>query len=165
MSSPIQADSVRVTVNVRASPERAFRVFTQETDLWWRHGPAYRLAGRRPGTLLFEPGVGGRLLERFETEAGPREHVAGAVLAWQPPDLLRFEWRAVNFAAHERTEVEIRFEACATGTRVTLIHTGFASIRHDHPVRHGKAPRAFLADLGTWWGGLLSALRQRANQD
>lgn len=155
-------DHVRVTVTVRAPPEVAFRVFTEETDLWWRHGPAYRVAGRLPGVLAFEPGVGGRLVERFPSPAGPREHVAGTILAWDPPSRLCFEWRAVNFAAHERTEVELRFEPTASGgTRVTLTHTGLAALRPDHPVKHGRPHREFLADLGGWWGGLLAALRLR----
>lgn len=153
-------DRVCVTVSLRVDPARAFAAFTTETDLWWRRGPAWRVAGRQPGTLSFEPGPQGRLIERFASAAGEQAHVAGRILAWEPPSLLRFEWRGVNFAAHERTEVEVRFEAVPTGTRLTLVHTGFSSLRPDHPVRHGQPPRAFLAGMGQWWGGLLTSLRQ-----
>ena len=64
------ADQVQVTVAVAVPPEVAFAVFTEETDLWWKRGEAFRVAGRRPGTLRFEPGVGGRLFERFATVLG-----------------------------------------------------------------------------------------------
>lgn len=153
-------DRVRVTVSVRVPPEVAFAVFTEEIDAWWKRGPAYRVAGRQPGVLRFEPGAGGRLYECFETPAGPREHVAGAILAWDPPSRLVFEWRGVNFAAHERTEVEVSFEPSASGTQVTVVHRGFAALRPDHPVRHGLPPRAFVAELGRWWGDLLTSLRR-----
>ena len=155
-------DEVRVTVGVRVPPEVAFRVFTEETDAWWGRGPAFRIAGRLPGVLRFDPGPDGRLYERFETAVGPREHVAGRILAWEPPNRLVFEWRGVNFAEHERTEGEVRFEPTASGTRVVLVHRGFASIRPDHPVRHGEPPRAFLARMGQWWGSLLGSMRRHA---
>ncbi|MEQ1565299.1 MAG: SRPBCC domain-containing protein [Myxococcota bacterium] len=161
----MREDQVRVTVQVRVPPSVAFAVFTEQTDTWWLRGPAYRVGGRSPGTLRFEGGAGGRLVESFETAAGERAHVAGTILDWEPPTRLRFEWRGVNFAAHERTEVEIRFEPTASGTRVTLEHRGFAALRPDHPVRHGQPPAAFLADLGRWWGALLSSLRERATRE
>lgn len=158
------ADQVRVVVQVGVPPDRAFVVFTEETDRWWGRGPAFRVAGRAPGVIAFEPRPGGRLTETFETEAGPRSHVAGRILAWEPPGRLLFEWRAVNFAAHERTEVEVVFEAAGSGTRVTLTHRGFAALRPDHPVRHGQAEAVFLARLGQWWGGMLGSLRREAGR-
>jgi uncharacterized protein YndB with AHSA1/START domain len=42
----IAGDTVTVTVTVDVPPPRAFAVFTEEIDLWWRRGPAYRVAGR-----------------------------------------------------------------------------------------------------------------------
>lgn len=46
-------------------------------------------------------------------------------------------------------------------TRVTLEHRGFAGLRDDHPVRHGKAVDVFIRDLGMWWAALLTSLRER----
>ena len=37
-------DQARVTVGVAVPPEEAFRVFTQEVDLWWRRGRRFRNA-------------------------------------------------------------------------------------------------------------------------
>jgi hypothetical protein len=66
-SSPTApGDGANVSVFVAVAPAVAFEVFTAEIDLWWRRGPAYRIAGRQRGMLHCEPQVGGRLFESFE---------------------------------------------------------------------------------------------------
>jgi uncharacterized protein YndB with AHSA1/START domain len=99
------------------------------------------------------------LFEEYEGPAGRRVHEAGKVLVWEPPARLAFEWRGTNFAPGESTVVEITFTATESGTRLDLVHRGFAALRPDHPVRHGKPVEAFIRDLGLWWGALLTALR------
>lgn len=146
---------MRVTVFVAVSPHEAFETFTADVDLWWRRGPRFR-AFPGDSTLVFEERT--RLVERSVEGA---EHVVGAVRAWEPGVRLAFEWRAVNFAADEHTEVEVTFEAKGRGTEVVLLHRGWANVRADHPVRHGQDVPAFLGTLGRYWGGLLTALRER----
>ena len=153
-------DQAKVSVVVAVDPVDAFEIFTKETDLWWRRGLKYRLAGRRPGTLCFEAGLGGRLFESFETESGTHVYEAGRVIVWEPPSRLAFKWRAANFAPDESTEVEVLFEPTATGTRVTVLHRGWASIRPDHPARHGLEGAAFSRSMGLWWGDQLTSLRE-----
>lgn len=161
MTTALQAgDGARVSVFVAVSPADAFAVFTEEIDLWWRTGPAYRIAGKRPGVLTFEAGEGGRLFETVTTSAGPKAHVVGMVTQWQPPSRLAFEWRGVNFAADEVTYVEIEFVAKGEGTMVTLRHHGWSALRPDHPARHGNLGRDFDRMIGQWWGGLMTALRE-----
>ncbi|RIL05594.1 MAG: activator of HSP90 ATPase [Proteobacteria bacterium] len=162
MSAP--GDGATVSVSVRVPPADAFEIFTQEIDLWWRRGPAFRIAGKRPGTLAFEPGVGGRLFETVELDAGPRVFVMGTILEWEPPHRLAFEWRGVNFAKDESTRVEVSFRAAGASTLVTVRHTGFAALRDDHPVRHGHAGAAFSRFIGLWWGELATSLREHAAQ-
>ena len=77
-------DQATVSISVAVEPAVAFEVFTQETDLWWRRGLRYRLAGRRPGSLCFERGAGGRLFESFETSSGTQVHEAGRVTVQHP---------------------------------------------------------------------------------
>ena len=153
-------DQVTVSVAVAVEPAVAFEVFTQETDLWWKRGLRYRVAGKRPGTLQFEAGVGGRLFETFETDSGVKVFEGGRVTAWEPPSRLMFEWRNSNFAPDERTEVEVLFEPAAGGTLVTIQHRGWASLRPDHPARHNLAAPAFSRMMGLWWGDQLTALRE-----
>jgi uncharacterized protein YndB with AHSA1/START domain len=161
-SSRPPGDEAKVTVMVAVAPGDAFDVFTRETDLWWRRGVKYRLAGRRPGVLAFEPGPGGRLFESFETVSGTQMFEVGRITAWEPPHRLSFEWRNANFAGDERTEVDVRFEEVEGGTRVTLCHRGWASLRPDHPARHGLDPAGVSRMIGLWWGDLLTSLRERA---
>ncbi len=153
-------DQVKVSVTVAIAPPEAFSIFTRETDLWWRRGVRFRAGGRAPGALHFEPRPGGRLFEEFHGDAGPQLVEFGRITAWEPPQRLCFEWRNVNFAPGEKTDVEVRFESIPGGTRVTVIHRGWATLPPNHPARHGKDTVAFVRMIGLWWGDLLSALRE-----
>lgn len=156
-------DEVRATVGVTVTPAVAFRIFTQEIDLWWRRGQRFRSLPGERGIVCIEPGVGGRLFESVRTDDGERVVEIGRTLVWQPPRRLVLEWRSTTFAPHERTEVEVLFaDGPGGGTQVTVIHRGWASIRPDHPVRHGQPVPAFLRMMGMWWGDQLTTLRLRA---
>ena len=155
-------DAVTVSVLVRVEPTAAFRIFTEEIDLWWRQGPRYRCAGRNPGKLALETRAGGRLFETFTTASGPHVIEVGRVLVWEPPARLLLAWRNVNCAPHESTEVEVRFEPAGTATRVTVQHRGWAALRADHPARHGLGTAAFTGMMGMWWGDLMGSLREHA---
>jgi uncharacterized protein YndB with AHSA1/START domain len=159
----IAGDGVKVTVTVNVAPIVAFEVFTTEIDRWWQRGPQYRVAGRRPGTLVLEPHEGGRLFESYDGADGNRAlHEAGRVVVWDPPHRLELDWRGGNFAPGEVTRVAVAFTDLGGRTRVDLVHTGFAALRPDHPVRHGEQTVAFIRRLGLWWGDLLTSFRELA---
>jgi uncharacterized protein YndB with AHSA1/START domain len=162
---PGDRDRARVSVLVAVEPADAFAVFTEEIDLWWRRGLAYRVAGRRRGVVVLEPGVGGRLFERFEAASGTKIVQTGRVTLWEPPARLAFDWRAVNFAPSEWTHVDVTFEARPGGTLVTVTHSGWSGIRPDHPARHGLEVQPFVRMMGMWWAQLLSSLREHAARD
>ena len=157
-------DKAIVSVLVAVPPADAFEVFTKEIDLWWKQGPAYRIAGRRRGQLSFEGGVGGRLFESFvasKASDATRTIEIGTITEWEPPARFAFEWRGVNFAKGESTHVEVRFDPSPSGTLVTVEHGGWSKLRPDHPVRHGEPGDGVLVRrMGTWWGALMSSLRE-----
>ncbi len=99
-----------VIVEVEVDPHTAFDVFTSEAAAWWN-----RDLWGNPGTIRFEPGLGGRLLLDGEREVG-------RVSVWEPGPRLVFSYGPDDQA---RTEVEVRFEATKTGTRVVLRHRGW----------------------------------------
>ena len=99
-------------VEVEVDPHTAFDVFTSEAAAWWNRD---RSLWGTPGVIRFEPGVGGRLLLD-----GARE--VGRVTVWEPGPRLAFSYGPDGDA---RTEVEVRFEATETGTRVVLRHRGW----------------------------------------
>ena len=162
MNPQIAGDAARVSILVEVEPAECFDIFTREIDQWWRRGPKYRIAGTRRGVIYIEPQLGGRLLESVDTAAGPRVFETGRVVAWEPPTRVVFEWRASNFAANEKTEVEVVFVPSASGTQVTVTHRGWSQIRPDHPVRHGQAVPAFIRATAMWWGELMTSLREHA---
>lgn len=158
--SATAGDMAAASVYVAVSVDDAFEVFTEEIDQWWRHGRKFRIAGKHPGRMSFECKLGGRLLETVELPSGPRTFTVGRVLEWEPPTRLTLEWRAVNFAEHEMTLVEVTFTPRGEGTMVRVEHRGWSAIRDDHPVRHGLTGAAFSRANGLWWGELMSSLRE-----
>ena len=161
---PPRGDRVSVSVFVDAPPAIAFEVFTAQIDLWWRHGLKFRVGVRGRSVLHLEPGLGGRMFEALappEADAGapPRVVHTGTVTAWDPPHALDIEWRGVNFAPHEKTTIAVRFEPRAEGTHVTLVHSGFAALPPDHPVRHGQPADVFVRRMAMWWSDQMTSLR------
>lgn len=160
MTRPPSGDAAAVSVFVAVAPEDAFAIFTEEIDLWWRQGPKFRIAGKRPGKLCIEGGLGGRLFESYELREGTRMFEVGKVLLWDPPRALTLEWRGVNFKPDEKTFVDVSFAASGTGTLVTVRHRGWAALPDDHPARHGLTGAAFSRMIGLWWGELMTSLRR-----
>ncbi len=159
--SATAGDAAAASVYVAVSIEDAFEVFTTEIDLWWRHGRKFRIAGKRPGRIVFEPRLGGRLFETVQLESGERTFETGSVVVWEPPRHLVLEWRGVNFAPHEKTLVEVTFAPSGEGTMVRVEHRGWSMLPDDHPARHGLHGAAFSRMIGMWWGDLLTSLRER----
>ncbi|HYF47841.1 MAG TPA: SRPBCC domain-containing protein [Planctomycetota bacterium] len=149
-------DCARATIFVRVDPLVAFKVFTEQTDAWWRHGPKYRFGGANRGVLRFECGRSGRIFEKFEDGS---EFEVGKVVVWDPGVRLLFVWRIPNFAPGESTEVEILFNATKGGTNIVVEHRGWNSLRDDHPARHGLAGEALNTSIAFWWAELLKSLR------
>lgn len=158
--SATAGDSAAASVYVAVSLEDAFEVFTAEIDLWWRHGRKFRIAGKHPGRIVFEQQLGGRLFETVTLPAGERTFVTGSVVEWEPPRRLALEWRGINFAAHEKTLIEVTFTPSGDGTMVRVEHRGWSELRDDHPARHGLTGAAFSRMIGMWWGDLLTSLRE-----
>lgn len=154
----VAGDKVRVETFVAVPIQDCFRYFTEEIDEWWRRGPAYRLAKGKTGTMKLAPMLGGNLVEHLD-DGTSRE--IGTITTWEPPAHFVMEWRGYNFREGEKTTVEVWFESSGEGTRVKLEHRGWASLPADHPVRHGKPVEQFIRDVGMWWGGNLTSLRQR----
>jgi uncharacterized protein YndB with AHSA1/START domain len=157
-----ETDRIRVITEVPVDPDKAFDLFTRQVDAWWRRGPRFRNHDGRSSTMRFEGGEGGRFVEQYtDAEGGAFE--IGRIKTWKPGDRLVFEWRAGNFAPGLTTEVEVRFERTAAGTRVTLEHRGWDGVPLEHAARHGYgASNAFVSLYGLWWGDLLTTLRQHA---
>ncbi|MGH9918312.1 MAG: hypothetical protein ACRD6W_05505 [Nitrososphaerales archaeon] len=78
------ARSVVSSVEVGIDADTAFRVFTEELDLWWVRGPINHHAAGRAAAMRFEPGAGGRILEIYDEATGDVLELA-RVVEWEPP--------------------------------------------------------------------------------
>ena len=151
---------VKVSIEVRTDPARAFRVFTEEIDRWWRRGPKYRFLPDWHGTLQFD--VDADLRRTFvETHDDGRRFTVGEIDAWEPGRRIAMRWRLPNFREHEETRVEISFDGTDRGTRVTIVHEGFDRLPTDHPARHGMHGRELEYAKANLWADQLRALRDQ----
>ena len=103
--------SVEVAVEVPVAPPAAFKIFTEEIDLWWVRGPINFWDSARAIEVRIEPGVGGRILEVYADDALER----GVITAWEPGE--RLEYRS----SVDDTETTITFAPIDGGTRVTVV--------------------------------------------
>jgi uncharacterized protein YndB with AHSA1/START domain len=114
-------EPVRKHVVVATSPERAFRVFTEEIDTWW---PREHHIGTSPlKRAVLEPRPGGRWYAVCEDGSVCD---TGKVLTWDPPKRLVLGWQITGQWQHDPnflTEVEVTFTAEGPKrTRVELEH-------------------------------------------
>jgi uncharacterized protein YndB with AHSA1/START domain len=151
-----------VALRVDASPERAFAAFTGEIDRWWQPNGLFQFTVGRAGTLAFEPGPEGRLVETYDDGTS---FVIGEVLAWDPPHLLAVGWRAASFAPDQTTELRVRFKPVGNQTRVEVEHLGWDAIPQAHAARHGFPLSPFQLRFAEWWQVLLKDLAQVAARD
>jgi uncharacterized protein YndB with AHSA1/START domain len=147
---------VYVALRVKATPERAFEVFTGEIGAWWRPSGLFQTTPRAPGRLSFEDTGDGRRL--IETLANGQVFQIGKVLAWEPPERLVFSWRQAAFPPELHTEVEVRFEAIGDETRVSVEHRGFDQVPAESAARHRFPDHALLARLSDFWQAQLRSL-------
>jgi uncharacterized protein YndB with AHSA1/START domain len=119
-------DAVRKAITVAASPERAFRVFTEQFGVWWPK--EYSIGAADMVDMVVEPRVGGRW---YEIGVDGSECDTGWVTAYEPPGRLVLAWHLDGNWEYDpdpahASEVEVRFIADGDGhTRVELEHRHF----------------------------------------
>lgn len=148
-TTEIDPNSVRKTLSVKAPPDIAWRVFTQQLGAWWPLDN-YKIGKTKAVDAVIEPREGGRWYERGDDGSTCDW---GRVLAWAPPERLVLSW---DISAdwqpdpNLKTEIEIRFiPEGKEGTRVELEH------RHldRYGARRDEMRRIF--DTEGDWGRLL----------
>jgi uncharacterized protein YndB with AHSA1/START domain len=149
------ASRVLVAVSVAATPERAFRAFTEQIGQWWRPNGLFAFRDGRTGALAFEPGPTGRLTETYDDG---EVFEIGRIKVWDPPDGLVLSWREASFDDDQETELRVRFDALGARTRVTVEHVGWDAIPQAHAARHGFPLATFQLRFAEWWQELLRGL-------
>lgn len=140
-------DLVKKQVFVKASPQRAFDVFTKEMDTWWPLA-THHISKVDAKNAVLEPFAGGRW---FERGVDGSECDWGKVLAWEPPHRLLLAWQISADWQHDATlltELEVRFTAENGGTRVDLEHRLLRN--------YGTRADEVRGQLDSGWGGLIT---------
>jgi uncharacterized protein YndB with AHSA1/START domain len=131
--------TVRQTITVAASQQRAFEVFTAQLGTWWPK--EFHIGKAEMADFVVEPKVGGRW---FEVGVDGTECDTGRVTAFEPPDRLTLAWHLNGGFQYDpdpahASEVEVRFIAEGpTRTRVELEHRGFQRHGADAAAVHGS---------------------------
>jgi uncharacterized protein YndB with AHSA1/START domain len=149
--------TVTASIEVSVDPNTAFKVFTSEIDAWWQRGPMNWNDPDRAIGVRFEPGMGGRWLEVHDADTGEGFEM-GRISAWEPGERLAFTYLD---AGHEidGTEVEVRFEPVAGGTRVTVEHSGWTNVAPDVANRKMATKRWGWGNILNWYGNHLFVSR------
>ena len=145
---------VIVALRVKATPQRAFEVFTRDIGMWWQPNDLFRFTPRSPGKIALEAGEGGRFTE---TLANGKIFEIGRITHWEPGRRLMLTWRQATFAPDQMTNVDVSFEPVGEETRITVTHTGWDSVPQDHVARHTFPDGVFLHRHAQWWQHLLGA--------
>jgi uncharacterized protein YndB with AHSA1/START domain len=152
VSQTIKPAPVRKTLTLRASPETAFRVFTDGIDRWWPR--THHIGKSDMVKTVMEPRAGGRW---YEIGTDGVECQWGDVLEWEPPRRLLLAWRLNpqwGYDPNLLTEVEVIFTSIGDGeTRVDFEHRGFESMG-----AMGDEARARV-DSPNGWGALLGMFK------
>jgi uncharacterized protein YndB with AHSA1/START domain len=156
MHRTIMPSPVRKSVRVAAPPDRAFEVFTAGIGRWWPK--THHIGASDLDTLVIEPRAGGRWYERGVDGV---ECEVGKVLVWEPPARLVLGWQLTPDWKYDPdliTEVEVRFIAEGSATRVELEHRNLE--------RLGDRAEALRQQIDSpdGWSGLLQLFAQSASQ-
>ncbi|GLQ53513.1 SRPBCC family protein [Devosia nitrariae] len=120
MNRTVTIAPVRKTITVAATPEHAFRFFTQSMSRWWNKG--YTIGKSPQKDVVVEPRAGGRWFERGENGS---ECQWGKVLTWDPPNRVVLAWQITPQWTYDEeilTELDVRFLDEGGKTRVELEH-------------------------------------------
>jgi glutathione S-transferase len=139
-------EPIRRALLVKATPSRAFTLFTEQIGKWWPKG---RSIGAQPHEdIVIEPVPGGRW---FERSADGVETDWGRVAAWDYPNRLLLNWHLnaeFKFDPDFFTEVEITFEP-ANGDQ------SLVRLEHRLLERYGDAAARMSGLLAGGWPGML----------
>jgi uncharacterized protein YndB with AHSA1/START domain len=143
-------ETIRKEIHVAASPDTAFRVFTDGITRWWPLD-RYGIFLENADSVSFEDRDGWLLVE---TAKDGRETVWGEVLDYEVASRLRFTWHPGRDGGDEPTEVEVTFSGDKDGTIVVLEHRGWENLTGER--------RESRAGYDNGWPGVLESFREAA---
>ena len=130
MTTGTDTATVRRSAVVDVPIERAFSFFTQDIGKWW--DPNHHLLGEAVAEMVFEPRVGGSIIDRGVNGAESRW---ATVLAYEPPTHVAFSW-SINLQWQIEPDLGKASEVHVTFTPQGAART-LVELEHRHLDRHG----------------------------
>lgn len=151
MTTQVDQTAVTTAVDVQATVEHAFHVFTDGIGSWWN--PDHHILKAELAEMVFEPRVGGYIIDRGTDGSECRW---ARVLTYEPPRRVCFSWDIslsweLETDPAKTSEIEVTFTPEGPdSTRVVLTHRnldrhgeGWESMRD--AVREGWSLAGFAA--------------------
>ena len=133
---------VNVVADIAATPERVFRALTtpEEVVKWWGAEGVYRTerweSDLRPGGKWKSYIAAPEGAEMSDPRTPEPQTVGGEYITVDPPRLLEFTW-SPSWDGFAVTRVRYEIEPTPTGSRLTVIHSGFTG-RPQMATSHGE---------------------------
>ena len=129
----LQRGTIVATIEIQSTPEKVFRSLTTPEELvrWWGAEGVYRTT-----EWMMEMRVGGKWRAGGKGADGQPFSVEGTILAIDPPRKLVQTWKA-DWDGGKETTVTYSLDPITDGTRVTVVHEGFAG-RPESCKDHGQ---------------------------
>ena len=142
VSTNIENGTINVVADIAVPPEAVFRAFTNPAELaqWWGAEGVYRTerweVDLRPGGKWksYIAATGGD--EMADPRTPEDQTVGGEYITVDPPRVLEFTW-SPSWDGFAVSTVRCEIEPTATGSRLTLVHSGFAG-KPDMATSHGE---------------------------
>ena len=123
---------VNVVADIAATPEAVFRAMTNPTELakWWGAEGVYRTerweVDLRPGGKWKSYIALPEDSEMSDPRTPEAQTVGGEYITVDPPRVLEYTW-SPSWDGFAVSTVRCEIEPTSTGSRLTIMHTGFAS--------------------------------------
>ena len=141
-TADIEKGTVNVVADIAATPEAVFRALTDPEELpkWWGAAGVYRTSrfesDLRPGGKGKSYIVAPEGSEMSDPRTPEPQTVGGEYITVDPPRLLEFTW-SPSWDGFAVTRVRYEIEPTPTGSRLTVIHSGFTG-RPEMTTAHGE---------------------------
>lgn len=142
MTIDIDTTTVRRSIVVDVSTERAFTFFTRDIAAWWDTDK--HLLQEPLAEMVFEPFVGGHIIDRGVNGTESRW---ATVLVFDPPSHVAFSWD-INLSWQIETDPAKRSEVHVTFTAEEERRTR-VELEHRHLDRHGEGWEAMRDAVGS----------------
>ncbi len=144
-------EPVVVSVDLAATPDRAFAAFAARFADWWPV-ETHSLSRNAATRCALDATPGGAVEERAPDGA---RHVWGTIETVEPGRRLRFTWHPGR-EPESAQWVDVVFTPAGTGTRVTLTHGGWEALGEIAPILRREYFAGWQDVLGTDYAGFVA---------